>query len=492
MLTDKQFSRIKPMRAEGKTQQNVADILNVSRSTVIKYENQSIPPSEMKDPRDYTTRPCPYVEVWDEVCGLLALNRGLKPKTIFEHLQRTHVGKFQDGQKRTLERRIKSWKMVNGPFKDVVFSQNHYPGDLGASDYTKMGKLDITIQGQEFEHILYHFVLTYSNWETVSICYGETFESLSEGFQNAMWELGGVPQRHRTDNLGAAVINMGDNKGEMTKRYMGLLDHYGMDRSKIQPGKPNENGDVERSNGLLKTVLDQRLMLRGSRDFENTNEYDTFLKNLMRELNAGRTERFKEDKAKLKPLPSKRQDACTRFDKTVSHFSTVNLAGMIYSVSSRLVNDKIMLMQYSSWIELWSGAKRIDVMPRSTGKKVTINYRHIIHSLLRKPGAFEGYKYRDELFPTSHFREAYDNLLEHRPSKAVKEYLHILELAATLSETSVDSALQELLSNGGKLSLYEVTEMVTRPHRETLPDVVIDPVNLETYDQFINRSQRGT
>jgi len=479
------------MRADGKTQQVVADLMEITRQTVSKYENQDTLPSETKKPRDYATRPCPFADVWDEICEHLRLNHGLKAKTIFEHLQRIHVGIFQDGQKRTLERRIKLWKLVNGPDKDVIFSQNHYPGDLGASDYTKMSKLEITIQGQGFEHILYHFVLTYSNWETVSICYGETFESLSEGFQNAMWELSGVPGRHRTDNLGAAVINMGGDKGEMTKRYKELLDHYGMDRSKIQPGKPNENGDVERSNGLLKTVIDQRLMLRGSRDFESIKEYETFLKCLMKELNAGRTERFKEDKAKLKPLPSERLDACTRFDPTVSCFSTVNLSGVIYSVSSRLIKEKVMLRQYSTWIELWYGTTMLDVFPRAIGKKVSINYRHIIHSLVRKPGAFEGYKYREELFPTSHFREAYDNLVEHRPKKAVKEYLNILELAATLSETDVDSALQELLNNGGKLSLHDVTEMLTRPYRKVLPDVVIDPVNLETYDQFINRGQQN-
>jgi len=418
---------------------------------------------------------------------LLKLNFGLQVKTIFEHLQRTHLGEFQDGQKRTLERKIKLWRLENGPNKEVIFEQVHHPGQLGASDFTKMGELNITIQGQFFDHMLYHFVLTYSNWETVSICYSETFESLSEGFQNAVWELGGVPQKHRTDNLGAAVINMGENKGEMTQRYNELVDHYGVERSKIQAGKPNENGDVERSNGILKTAVDQRLMLRGSRDFESVEDYREFLKALTKELNAGRSQRFKEDHSKLRTLPKHRLEACTRFDQTVSHFSTINLKGPVYSVPSRLIGEKVVVRQLSNEIELWSGLTRIEVIPRAIGKQVNINYRHIIGSLIRKPGAFENYKYREELFPTSHFREAYDDLVANATMKAVREYLHILHLAATYSETEVDLALQEILDGGERISLYAVTEMVTRPNRMSRTDVKVDAVNLCHYDQLIHK-----
>jgi len=477
------------MRAQGKSQQLVADALEISRSTVSHYDHHDKPPSVTHPPRTHTTRVCPFAEVWTDVTGLLELNPGLQVKTIFEHLQRTNIGMFQDGQKRTLERKVKLWRMLNGSDKDVVFEQNHHPGELGASDFTKMGELNITINGQAFDHLLYHFVLTYSNWETVSICYSETFESLSEGFQNAVWELGGVPQKHRTDNLGAAVINMGQDKGEMTRRYSELVDHYGVERSKIQPGKPNENGDVERSNGILKTVVDQRLMLRGSRDFESIEEYHKFLKTLMKELNAGRSQRFKEDHAKLKPLPKQRLDACTRFDQRVSHFSTINLKGPIYSVPSRLIGEKVVVRQLSNEIEVKSGTTVLEVIPRAIAKQVNINYRHIISSLIRKPGAFENYKYREELFPTSHFREAYDDLLANVPSKAVKEYLHILHLAATYSETEIDQALQEILDSGERISHYAVTEMVTRPDRTSRTDVRVDAIDLHHYDQLINQEK---
>jgi transcriptional regulator with XRE-family HTH domain len=476
---------LKCMRVAGKTQLQVADHLEVSRATVAKYEKSHLPPSQLKVTRTHLTRQNPFEEVLPYVHELLKVNPGLETKTIFQHLQGLHLGRFQDGQKRTLERKVSLWKLLNGPEKEITFPQVHCPGELGASDYTKMNKLGITIGHQPFDHMLYHFVLTYSNWETVTICFSETFESLSEGFQNAVTELGGVPHAHRTDNLGAAVINMGADKGEMTKRYKGLLDHYGVERSKIQPGKPNENGDIERSNGILKKAIDQRLMIRGHRDFDSIIEYEAFLKKLMKELNAGRSERFKEELPKLRALAPKRLEAYTPFSLTVSCFSTLNVNKIIYSVPSRLIGHKFDVKQFSNQIELWSHSVKIFTIPRIIGKKVSINYRHMIEWLVRKPGAFVNYKYHAEMFPTSTFREAYDDLLAHHPSKSSKEYLNILHLAATHCESEVDQALKTLLDEGKKVSHYLVFEMITRPKQISQIEVHIDAVSPKSYDKLI-------
>ena len=193
-------------------------------------------------------------------------NPGLEAKTLFEALQRECPGEFADGQLRTLQRQIKRWRALEGPGREVFFAQVHVPGRLGQSDFTHMNELGVTIGGQSFPHLLYHFVLTYSNWEDVTICYSESFESLSEGLQNALWELGGVPLRHRTDRLSTAVNNMSDEK-EFTDRYEALLRHYRLEGQKIQAGKANENGDVEQRHHRFKRAVDQALMLRGSRDF---------------------------------------------------------------------------------------------------------------------------------------------------------------------------------------------------------------------------------
>ena len=97
-----------------------------------------------------------------------------------------------------------------GSSKEVFFDQIHRPGQLAASDFTHMNDLHVTLAGEPFDHMIYHFVLTYSNWETATVCFSESFESLSQGLQNALWELEGVPQMHRTDRLSAAVNNLGD------------------------------------------------------------------------------------------------------------------------------------------------------------------------------------------------------------------------------------------------------------------------------------------
>ena len=126
-----------------------------------------------------------------------------------------------------------------------------------------MNDLGVTIQKLPFEHLLYHFVLTYSNWQWATICFSESFESLSEGLQEALWQLGGVPERHRSDRLSAAVNNLSDRR-EFTGRYRGLMDHYGLTAEKTNPDSGHENGDVESAHRHFKDAVDQALMLRGS------------------------------------------------------------------------------------------------------------------------------------------------------------------------------------------------------------------------------------
>ena len=125
----------------------------------------------------------------------------------------------------------------------------------------------------------------------MSVCYSESFESLSEGIQRALWKLGSVPQRHRTDRLSAAVNNPSDAR-EFTARYQGLMNHYGLSMEKTQPRHANENGDVESSHRHFKTAVDQSLMMRGSRDFPNIDSYVSFLEEIVDGRNAGTTETF--------------------------------------------------------------------------------------------------------------------------------------------------------------------------------------------------------
>ena len=271
----------------------------MDEKTARKYLRLGMLPSQVKAPHTWRTRPDPFSEIWDEVLGMLGIDEGLEAKTIFEELQRSYPGRYADGQLRTLQRRIKRWRALEGPAKETFFPQIHVPGDLAGMDFTCMNSLGVTIQRQRFDHLLHHFVLTYSNWERATICFSESFESLSLGLQNALWELGGVPKRIRTDQLSAA-IHQECRPEEFTVRYRALLGHYGLEGVKIQVAAANENGDVEQGHYRLKRLVDQALRLWGSRDFQSREEYEAFLRTIFARANRGRRQRFEEEQAVLR------------------------------------------------------------------------------------------------------------------------------------------------------------------------------------------------
>jgi hypothetical protein len=350
-----------------------------------------------------------------------------------------------------------------------------------------MNKLGVTISGIPFDHMIYHFVLTYSNWEAGTICFSESFESLSQGLQNALWELGGVPEKHRTDCLTTAV-NKADHPEEFTRRYQDLVDHYGITACKTNPNSPNENGDVEQRNYRFKKAVDQALLLRENRNFDDRTSYEEFLHKLFMQLNAGRNKRFMEEQAVLHRLPKLRIDSCKRLEMKVGPSSTIRANHNVYSVESRLIGENIQVRLYMERLEIWYAQKKIDVLPRLRGEgKHKINYRHIIDSLIRKPGAFQNYRYRDAMFPTSRFRIAYDILKKRYTEKsAAKRYLNILNMAAKESEIAVDNALRVLIDKSMDICKEQVE--ILMPSGEsvfTATDIDIPAIDLTCYDQLL-------
>jgi hypothetical protein len=459
----------------------------MDEKTARKYRRLGKLPSEMDTTHTWRTRKDPFEDVWHEIKSMLEINAGLEAKTIFEELQRRNPGRFADGQLRTLQRRIKVWRASEGPAKEVFFTQLHHPGELSQSDFTHMNKLGITIGGRPYDHLIYHFVLTYSNWETGSICYSESFESLSQGLQNALWELGGVPQKHRTDCLTTAVQKT-SHPEEFTRRYQDLLDHYDVKGCKTNPESPHENGDVEQRHYRFKQALDQALILRNSRDFVHRSEYEQFIGKLFKQLNAGRNKRFLEEQSVLKRLPKNRIEACKKSTPRVGPSSTIRVNHNVYSVDSRLIGERIGVRLFMEHLEIWYGQKKVDTLPRLRGEgKHRINYRHIIDSLVRKPGAFENYRYRDGLFPTSRFRIAYDDLKQrHSQSMAAKQYLNILHLAARESETAVDDVLRMMIDKNMSICDEQVEALVRSGRSVAVATKVrIPAVDLTYYDRLL-------
>ena len=489
MVTDKQVRRLMTLIRKPRALATAAAGAGMDEKTARKYRKLGMLPSECKMEHTWRTRPDPFGDVWGEVSSQLEVNPGLQAKTLFGDLQRRYPGKFADGQLRTLQRKMKSWRATDGPAKEVFFPQEHHPGILCASDFCFMTALGVTIQGQLFAHLLYHFVLTYSNWESGTICYSESFESLSEGLQNALFELGGVPERHRTDRMTAAVQKP-DNPEEFTRWYETLLSHYGLVPEKTQAGKANENGDVEQSHYRLKEAVDQALMLRGSRDFASREEYLAFLRRVFDQRNAGRRSRLQEELKMLRPLPSRRLESFTRLDVRVGPSSTIRVKHNTYSVQSRLIGEMVQVRLHPEHLELWYGQRMIERLPRLRGEnRHRIDYRHIIDWLVRKPGAFANCRYRDDLFPTSRFRMAYDALRGINLYQADREYLKILHLAAMETETGVDDALRLLFASDEPISADAVEEIVRSGRLVPPPtDVAIPAVDLSEYDTLLEGS----
>lgn len=436
-------------------------------------------PSEMKPERDWRTRNNPFEEVWPEIEALIQDEPRLKATTILEELQAKYPGQFQDGQVRTLQRHLRQWRASDGPDREAYFPQIHHPGDIGASDFTDMSSLNITIAGQSFSHLLYHFVLTYSNWETASICFSESFESLAEGFQRAVWRAGGVPRRHRTDSLSAAVKNLSP-KRDFTDRLCGLMLHYNVQPTKTNPRSPHENGDCESLHGHLKTAIDQALLLRGSRDFASRKEYQAFLDGVFEKKNAGRSDRFEEEREALGVLPAKPLPFFGTVETKVRSSSTICVRQNIYSVPSRLIGEEVTVRVFAEHLEIWYAQRCTERLPRLHGKhRHRINYRHVIDSLVRKPGAFENYRWQNDLFPSVGFRMAYDELLITRPARASREYLEILYLAARESESAVEAAIERLLEKGRAIDAASVKEIV---EKNDVPDDMVRALEIPEPD----------
>lgn len=453
--------------------------------TARKYLAVRRVPSELQPERDWRTREDPFAEAWPAVRQQIEESPGLEAKTLFEWLQREHPGRFADGQIRTLQRRIKQWRATEGPTQEVYFSQKHEPGRLCASDFTHMDSLAITINGQTFPHLVYHFVLTYSNWEAGTICYSESLESLSQGWQNAIWELGAVPAGHRTDSLSSAVNNM-SNLEEFNQRYQALLDYYGVKPQHTNPASPHENGDVEQSHHRFKRAVEQALLLGGSREFASVAEYAHFLQDLMEQRNANRKQRLAEELAVMRELPARRMESAKRERVKVDSGSLIHVDRNAYSVNSRLIGETVEARLYLDRIEVWYGQRKVEELPRLRGRsKHRVDYRHIIEWLVRKPGAFENYRYKEDLFPTSRFRMVYDALKEATPGRAVKEYLKILKLAAGQGEVQVDEALRELLERKSETAISsEAIECVLTKLDTIAPVTMVEvaAVDLASFD----------
>jgi transposase len=459
------------------------------RNTARRYRDLGKMPSELKQPRSWLTREDEFAEDWPAVAQRLAEAPELEAKVLFEDLLSRHPDRYEPGQLRTFQRRVKAWRAQQGPDREVFFAQEHRPGEALQTDFTWARKLAITIGGEPFAHLLCHVVLPYSNWSWATVCFSESLAALRRGIQAAVFRLGRVTRYHQTDNSTSATHGLPPQPGTrgFNAEYEALMGHLGMEPRTIEPGQKHQNGDVEALNGALKRRLEQHLLLRGSRDFPSQDAYEEWLAQVMEKANRLRRRRLAVELEAMVPLRVARLPEYTEVDVGVSSWSTIRIKNNGYSVPSRLTGERVRVRIFDTKLEVFYGGRQQLTIERLRGEGGhRIDYRHIIWSLVRKPGAFARYRYREELFPTPAFRRAYDRLqAAHATPRADLEYLRILHLAAATMESDVEVALELL---GDEVPLYERVLSLVQPARPAVvPDVPLPVVDLTDYDVLLTQ-----
>jgi transposase len=494
-ITNNQIRLFMQSRGRGKSIAAAAAKAQFSERSAYNIANRSF--IAAKRQRSWKTRLDPFEDVWEpELVPMLESAPKLEAKTLLEELQRRYPDQYPDKQLRTLQRRVRHWKAISGPEKEVIFRQKNPPGWQSISDFTNADELKVTIRGKPLPHLLYHFRLPFSGYEFAQVVLGgESFTALAEGLQNAFWSIGGVTETHRTDSLSAAYKNCSDKiKEEFTKSYTEFCQHYGVEPTRNNKGESHENGAIESSNRHLKNRLDQALMLRGSRDFESSDEYRGFLRELIQRINKRNEKAILEEREFLKPLPERKTCDYVEERIRVTTSSTISYKHVLYSVPSRLIGMMLKVHVFDDRLECYVEGDHVVTLTRLRGNHnwlYHIDYRHVIGSLMKKPQAFRHYTHRESLFPTFAFRqtwEYFEKVLDER--QACREYVKILyEATRPDGEERVNEYLEKCLING-RTPTSEGAKALFSNLLKQVPNLKEAQVQLCDYDALLGSLQK--
>jgi len=494
-ITDQQIRLYMNERKQGRTQASAAAKAGLSERSARRIDKGELT-TEPKPARHWRTRKDPLEPVWDSVLvPLLEADPQLLPMTLFEYLCDQYPDAFDSTIQRTLQRRVKSWKAKHGPAKEVMFRQQQVPGRLGLSDFTVLKGITITVLGQPFCHLLYHYRLAFSGWCYVKvICGGESFTALSTGLQNAFWRCGGVPQEHRTDSLSAAFNNLAEQE-QLTTRYHQLCHHYDVKPTRNNPGKSHENGAIESPHGHLKRRIDQALRLRGRYDFVSLEDYQGFIDGIVNKLNRQCRTRFEQEREHLHALPKRRTQDYAEHRVLISSSSTFDLKRVTYTVPSRFIGERLYIQLYDERLELFHGHEPVLVLPRvyasKSQRRRCVNYRHVIDSLVKKPQAFRYSQLRDDLLPSPDYHRIWayvDETLESH--KACRYIVRLLHLAATEQcEATLGRYVLSGIEHGELPSDYQCRQRFRRESATVVPIIAAKQHMLSDYDQLLSSSQ---
>ena len=481
---------------QNKKMATAAAVAGMSERSGHNWRAGKLPSDGKKRARHWRTHPDPFEGIGEEeVVPLLQSDRDgvLQATTILERLCGKDPDRFSLSQLRSLQRRIHDWRVLHGPAREVFFPQVHPPGREAQVDFTDCRSLGVTVAGMPFPHLLFEFVLSHSGWRYVELCSTETFMSLKSGLQHALYELGGAPQIIRSDNLTAATHELKKARGRILNRsYRQLLEHYGLSSTRTNPRKAHENGVVEQAHRRMKDLLRQELLLRGSSGFFAVGDYQDFVLGIVDKKNRTAAAKTEIEHSQLRPLPPTPLPDYVSYRAQVRKWSTIRVSNRTYTLPPRLIGQRVEARLYAEYLDVYYKDQFVERIERVTGsQRARVNYRHVIGSLVKKPGAFARYRWRDQLFPTLTFRRAYDALRGWRGQHSADvNYLRILQLAATTMEADVERALCRLLEQGKRFDCQDVREIVA-PRTPSIPDLAsLGSPDLAVYDRLLQGSRR--
>jgi hypothetical protein len=487
MITEQQYQRLMNEYQTNGVVDHAAMKAGMDRKTARRYLSTGKSPGELRQPHTWRTRKDPLEAIWPETERWLEESPEVEAKALFEHLLAKHPGQLDARALRTFQRRRTDWLRRHGPPKEVFFAQVHEPGECIQTDWTNANELDVTIAGEAYPHLLCHSVLPYSNWEWATPCRSESALSLKSGLQASLWELRGVPRFSQTDQSSTAThqLKRDESRRGFNAEYVALCEHLGLAPRTIGVACPNQNGDVEAAQGVLKRRLKNQLILRRSRDFASTSAYAAFVAGVCGAANARRAPKLAEERARLQPLPPSRFPEAEALTVRVSSYSTARVRDCAYSVPARLIGSFVQAHVSEETVRFVYRGEEAAIYPRSIGRAPRIDYRHVIASLVRKPGAFARYLYREEMFPRPVFRQAYDRLSAVEERKASVRYLQLLQLAAEFGEDRVADLLGAVL-RAGELPLADVIkDQLREPVPAQAATIAVFIPELACYDALL-------
>ena len=412
------------------------------RNTARRYVELGRLPSARKRLRTWRTREDPFAEDWEEVAERLTQAPELEAKALFEYLMDRHPGRYQAGQVRTFQRRVKQWRAECGPPREIFFPQEHRAGEAIQTDFTRAGELGVTLAGRAVR--------------APAVSVGASVQQLAVGdgvpvgvyAGAASWDPDGVvstgaesPSGTRPTTRPRRPTTFIDGQARFQRRVRGadgaLGDAAADDRDRPEPPERRCRGPGRGAEAL-----------RGSRDFESLEVYEGWIGEVVERANEQRSERLAEELAKMRPLSKRRLPEHREQWVRVTSNGTIRVLHNTYSVPSRLKGERVLVRISDRTVEVLYGGRRQLVIERLLGEgRSRIDYRHVIESLVRKPWAFARYRHRESMFPTPVFRRAYDALAESLPERPAElDYLRVLHLAARTMQCDVEAALEQILA----------------------------------------------